>query len=379
MSMMMETNSPPLPIELAHAGLDDVDTLYEIEKRCFKIDRMSRRSFRRLIQKGNCDLILARQADRTIGYILVLYHRGTHLARLYSFAVLPETRGQGVGELLLQHGEKLAAARKCIYMRLEVHPNNGSAIRMYERNGYQPFGQYKDYYEDHADALRYQKRILYLEEQHDFTAVPYYRQTTDFTCGPAALMMAMQALQQEIEPDRSLELQLWREATTIYMTSGHGGCSPLGLALAAWRRGFGVELWLNAREPLFIDGVRSEAKKTVMALVHEDFLHQLKQTDVKIHYDEISLEQLEGHLNKGGIPLVLISTYRFNRTKAPHWVVVSGTDDTFVYIHDPEVDEETYRSDMDNIYLPIARPLFNKSFRFGQSGLRTCVVLYKRE
>jgi len=366
-------------VELNNASLDDVDALYRIEKRCFKIDRMSRRSFRWMIQKGNSDFILARQASQIIGYILVLYHRGTHLARIYSFAVIPEARGQGLGEVLLHHAEKLAAARNCIYMRLEVHPKNQAAIRLYERNAYHPFGVIKDYYEDHADALRYQKRILYREDKLDFISVPYYRQSTDFTCGPASLMMAMQALNKDIKLDRSLELQLWREATTIYMTSGHGGCSPLGLALAAWQRGFRVELWLNSRAPLFLDGVRSEQKKAVMALVHEDFMQQIRQSDIELHYAEITLEQLESSLHDGGLPIVLISSYSFNRTKAPHWVVVSGADDTFMYIHDPEEDEESYRSETDNLYLPIARTAFNKSFRFGQSGLRTCVIISARK
>ncbi|MDH5179303.1 MAG: GNAT family N-acetyltransferase/peptidase C39 family protein, partial [Gammaproteobacteria bacterium] len=336
------------------------------------------RSFKRMIQKGNCDFILAKQNAVTYGYVLVLYHRGTHLARIYSFAVLPEARGQGIGELLLQHAEKLAAARNCIYMRLEVHPQNSTAIRLYEKNTYHPFGLFKNYYEDHADALRYQKRILYREHQLDFVSIPYYQQTTDFTCGPASLLMAMQALRPELKPDRSLELQLWREATTIYMTSGHGGCSPLGLALAAWRRDFRVEVWINSRDALFLDGVRSEPKKEVMALVHEDFMHQVKQTDIKVHYAEVSLEALDKSLQKGGVPLVLISSYHFNRTKAPHWVVISGADDTFIYIHDPEEDEETFRHETDNIYLPIARTTFNRSFRFGQTGLRTAVIVYPK-
>lgn len=365
-------------IELVAADLADLDALDAIEKRCFKIDRMSRRSFKRMIQKGNCEFVLAKQDGKTIGYILVLYHRGTHLARIYSLAVLPEARGQGVGEVLLQHAEKLAAARKCIYMRLEVHPNNRNAISLYERNAYHPFGVFKDYYEDHADAVRYQKRILYREDQLDFIPIPYYQQTTDFTCGPASLLMAMQALQPDTKPDRAMELQLWREATTIYMTSGHGGSSPLGLALAASRRGFRVEVWLNTHEPLFLDGVRSEEKKAVMALVHEDFMQQIKQTDIRLHYEECDLGQLETCLDEGGVPLVLISSYRFYRTKAPHWVVVSGADDTFIYIHDPEVDEETYRSETDNLYLPIDRETFNKAFRFGQSGLRTAVIIYRR-
>jgi len=364
---------------LSRATLDDLNTLVEIENRCFTIDRLSSRSIKHMIQKANCDFIVARQAGIIVGYILVLYHRGTHLARLYSFAVLPEYRGQGIGEQLLEDGEERATARDCIYMRLEVHTKNTGAIRMYEKFGYHSFGVLKDYYEDHGDALRYQKRILHREDQFDLMAIPYYEQTTDFTCGPASLMMAMQALDKDIKADRSLEFQLWREATTIYMTSGHGGCSPLGLALAAWHRGFRVELYINTQDPLFLDGVRSEEKKAVMTLVHQDFMDQISDTDIEVNYSNITLAELEAKFNQGGVPLVLISSYSYTRDKAPHWVVMTGIDDTFVYIHDPDEDIDTYRFQTDNIYLPIARQTFDKSFRFGRTGLRTSVIIYKKD
>ncbi len=370
-------NNPEL--ELSRATLNDVDALVDIENRCFEIDRMSARSFRHMIQKGNCNLVLARQAGRLFGYVLVLYHRGTHLARLYSLAAVPEGRGQRGGEQLLLEAQRLATARDCIYMRLEVHPNNKGAIQLYEKFGYHPFGLLRDYYEDHSDALRYQKRILHREDRFDFLPIPYYQQTTDFNCGPASLIMAMQALDKDTVADRSLELQLWREATTIYMTSGHGGSSPLGLALAAWRRGFRVELYVNTQQPLFLDGVRSEQKKAVMQLVHEDFLAQIGATDIELSYSNISMQELEQKLKQGGVPLVLVSSYSYTRDKAPHWVVMSGIDETFVYIHDPDEDEDSFRSRTDNIYLPIGRPTFDKSFRFGRSGLRTSVIIYKRE
>jgi len=362
--------------ELIPARLEHLNTIVEIEKRCFAIDRMSRRSFKRMIQVGNCDFILARKGDSIAGYILVLYHRGTHLARIYSIAVLPEFRGRNLGEVLLQRGESMAAARLCIYMRLEVHPNNSGAIALYTRNQYRKFGVFRDYYEDHADALRFQKRILYREDQSNMLSIPYVEQTTEFTCGPASLLMAMQAINPNISPSRTLEMQLWREATTIFMTSGHGGCSPLGLALSAHRRGFRVEVFVNSRAPLFLDGVRNEEKKKVMSLVHEDFLRQVKESSIKLSFSEVSLEQLTKAMAAGGIPVVLISSYHFNRSKAPHWVVISGADDTFIYIHDPEVDEEEFRSATDNVYLPVARNTFTRAFRFGLSGLRTAVVIY---
>jgi hypothetical protein len=39
-----------------------------------------------------------------------------------------------------------------------------------------------------------------------------------FTCGPAALMMAMHGLNRDYQPSREEEINLWREATTIFMT-----------------------------------------------------------------------------------------------------------------------------------------------------------------
>lgn len=119
-----------------------------------------------------------------------------------------------------------------ILVRLEVRRDNEAAIHLYTRSGYRRFGSIEDYYEDHGTALRFEKRLT-PPGPMALAKVPYYRQTLDFTCGPAALMMAMKALCPGLSLDRSLELRLWREATTIFMTSGHGGCGPYGLALAA--------------------------------------------------------------------------------------------------------------------------------------------------
>ncbi len=366
-------------LKLRQAVVDDVPELVKIENACFQIDRMSPRSFKWMIQKANGQLFVAETQEGLAGYILILYHRGTHLARIYSLAVLPTIRKLGVGQKLLEIAEKAAVERDCIYMRLEVHLKNKGAIALYEKNGYRRFGLLKDYYEDHSDALRYEKRIMYREDTSSLVPIQYYQQTTDFTCGPASLMMAMKALDKSLNLNRSLELELWREATTIYMTSGHGGSSPLGLALAAWRKGFRVEVYVNTQEPLFLDGVRSDEKKSVMALVHEDFIKQIAETDIDLKFEQVSLSQITDALHQGGIPLVLISSYPFNRTKAPHWVVISGVDDTFVYIHDPEVDEEEMRFATDNIYLPVSRQSFDKAFSFGQVNLRTAVIIYSRK
>ena len=363
------------------ALVDDLNRLVELEDSCFDTDRMSRRSFRHFLQQNqHCFLVAETAAHKVAGYILVFLHRGTHLARLYSIAVDPQQRGQGVARLLLQQAEKLCADAGRVYMRLEVREDNAGAIALYQQLGYRTFGEYHDYYEDHADALRLQKRIRHRQNELSAQAsVPYYAQNTDFTCGPAALMMSMAALNPQQRLDTTEELRIWREATTIYMMAGHGGCSPLGLALAAVQRGFQAEVYLSSPDTPFIDSVRGEQKKVVVDLVHQDFLQQLAEAGTLVYYTTITQNHLQEALEQGHIPIVLISTYRFDGCKVPHWVVVTAMDERFIYIHDPLINEDHYRFAFDNQYLPISRSNFDKMAQFGQSRLRTAVIVRRAE
>ena len=83
----------PGPI-LRPAGLDDLDALVELENRCFTYDRLSRRSLRHFLTTDTAVCLVAERAGVPAGYVLVLFHGRTALARLYSMAVAPEHQGQ---------------------------------------------------------------------------------------------------------------------------------------------------------------------------------------------------------------------------------------------------------------------------------------------
>ncbi|MFA7430511.1 MAG: GNAT family N-acetyltransferase/peptidase C39 family protein [Rhodospirillaceae bacterium] len=357
--------------------VDDIPALVALENRCFDSDRMSRRSFQHMLTKAHGVLTVAVGAEGLSGYSLVLFHAGTSLARLYSIAVDDKARGQGLGEMLLHAAEDAAVAEGCVSMRLEVRPDNAGAIALYERLGYRPFAVLPDYYEDHSAAVRYEKRIAHAEAQTQLP-VPFHRQNTDFTCGPASLMMAMQALDPSVEFSTRLELSLWREATTIFMTSGHGGCGPLGLALSAWRRGFESEVWLSEDGPLFVRTVRDPRKKEVIRMVHEDFKAQVEAAGITVHRAPLTVQGLVQAVEEGAVPLVLISQYRMTSEKSPHWVVVTGFDDHFIYFNDPDVDEDFHKTAIDCINIPIGRREFDRTARYGRVGLRAAVVVRKR-
>ena len=370
--------SPAVDIRIRPAREADLDALVALEQACFATDRLSRRSFRHWLQASNRAFLVAESGDVLAGYGLFLFLKGTILARLYSIAVDPVWRGAGIARLLIAAGEAEAEERGRLFLRLEVSVDNHAAIRLYESLGYQPFGLYPHYYEDDNDALRMQKCIRKVPQKQSNREIPWIQQTTDFTCGPAALMMAMAGLDGECHPSFHEELQIWREATTIFMMSGHGGCHPVGLALAAQQRGFAVEVWLNRETPLFVDSVRDEGKKRVIERVHDDFVAEAERRGVALYYREFSDQDLEFVFREGAIPVILISTYRLDGRKAPHWVTLSGFDDDCLYVHDPDPDpEEQSASGLDSQYLPIARGDFVKMSRFGRSQLRTAVVLRK--
>jgi ribosomal-protein-alanine acetyltransferase len=366
-------------VQYRQASARDLDALVALENRCFSEDRLSRRSFRRFLDMPRDRLIVAQTAEGLVGYCLVLMSAATRLARIYSIAVLPSERGRGVGEQLIGEAEKVAVDAGRIIMRLEVREDNTGAIKLYRRLGYRQFGTYRDYYEDHANAIRFERRILFYEPSRDFPAVPYYPQTTEFSCGPAALIMAMAAMDEQAIMTTIEELRIWREATTIFMLAGHGGCGPHGLALSAWKRGYHASVYISKEGALFKDTVRNDDKKRVLELVHEGFIHDMAQTGIELHHDPLSLEGMKAALEDGRVPVILISTWQLNRSRVPHWVTVCAIDDQFVYLHDPEIDTDLGETVADKQYLPIDRRVFDRMSRYGRNQpLQAAVIIGPR-
>jgi ribosomal protein S18 acetylase RimI-like enzyme len=364
----------PSQIPIRPASLADLAALVEIEAGSFQSDRLTRRQFRHMLTRAHAATLVAEAEGCLLGYILLLFSRGTSVARVYSIAVGAQARGRGVGRALVAAAEARAWEEERAYVRLEIRRDNLASQALFEAAGYRRFGVLSDYYEDHMEALRYEK-ALSPGPKPELARVPYYEQTLEFTCGSSALMMGMKALEPALPLDRTLELRIWREATTIFMTSGHGGCGPFGLALAAQARGFAAEVYVNDTGVPLVDSVRSPEKKEVMRLVHEDMLAQMNRLAIPVVYGTLSPAGLRERFDAGAVPLVLISSYRIYGEKFPHWVVVTGFDDHFVYVHDPFVDYANGETAMDSINMPIQREEFARMARYGRAGLQAVILI----
>jgi predicted double-glycine peptidase len=170
--------------------------------------------------------------------------------------------------------------------------------------------------------------------------LPYYNQSTDFTCGPSSLMMAMTALDKSQAIDRAHELQLWREANTVFMGKGHPGSSPYGLALAGWRRGFQITLWLSKRGPYLLKYQKLAERRKVSDLMQREDEKLVKAARIPMLLKKWSIADLKSAIEAGAVPLVLVSTNVFHGDNGPHWVAIAGVDDEHVYVNDPWITKK---------------------------------------
>lgn len=408
-------------IHVRLAVLDDLPDLIKLEQQCFDTDQLTPRRFKHWIQADNSFCLVAMVDETIVGYGLVIMRLASRSARLYSLAVDPDFRGRKIAQQLLLNLETLAINRDKLFMRLEVAENNKAAIEMYQHLGYKKFGVYRAYYANGSNALRFQKAIKQNIAIKQIPQYPWYQQSTEFTCGPASLMMALNKLEPNFIMSAEAEIDIWRQATTVFMTSGQGGCHPVGLALAGKNLGFSCEVFLSQSGNLFVEGVRSEYKKSIMKLVDQQFFEKAKKQNIPVHSTDYTLQQIKDALDANCSVICLISTYQFDGKKAPHWVAITHIDDTCLYLHDPdasingvnqafennypEFDENGIKgavnldlgnsnsvsermnilaaseekmhqaSNLDHQHVPILKQDFAKLSTFGKAKLRACVIV----
>lgn len=105
--------------------------------------------------------IVAELNDRIVGYIMCKIEFGFSNYRKLGFvkkghvvsvAVLEQDRGKGIGKALMLEGISGVMSRKSDEIYLEVRVSNESAIKMYEKLGFQIKSKLRTYYRDGEDA-----------------------------------------------------------------------------------------------------------------------------------------------------------------------------------------------------------------------------------
>jgi ribosomal protein S18 acetylase RimI-like enzyme len=367
----------PMPqIRIRRAEPGDIDALVKLEHRVFATDRLSRRSLRRFLRSPNAEVLVAVEHAQLAGVVIVLFRSGSVVARLYSIAVAPHAGGRGVAPMLLEAAEAAALARGCRTMRLEVHHANHAAISRYRKSGYREFGRHRAYYEDGGAALRFEKRLI-ADAAALRDAPPYFHQTTDFTCGPACILMALAWADRKFKPAPAFEFALWREATTILSGSGPGGCEPYGMAVTLRRHGLWPEIYVSRPGTYFIDSVKSADKRRVIQLVQAEFQREARAANIATHLTPVNESVLMRAFDAGNVAIVLVSGYHVIPRGMPHWIFAFGRNGRHVLMHDPAAirDDQGMAAAAESYAVPWTA--FERVLHVGRERLSAAIVIRK--
>jgi ribosomal protein S18 acetylase RimI-like enzyme len=142
---------------------EDFAALYAIEEVCFQPPhRFGRGYLRQLIRQRDAATWIAEHDGQMAGFGIVEWGEETveTVAYVQTLEVLPEVRGQGVGEELLRRLEGSAQEAGALAIWLHVDAGNAAAIRVYERGGYRLSGREEHYYGRGRAGLVYAKAIV---------------------------------------------------------------------------------------------------------------------------------------------------------------------------------------------------------------------------
>lgn len=361
-------------VRIRLARHSDLDALVWLENAAFRTDQFHRDQIEYLLTRSHGTILVLEESRATVGAAYLLWRRAIASGRLYNLAVHPKQQGKGLGALLMRDCELESARRGCQSLVLEVRADNASAIEFYERKGYAISATLPDYYDDHTAAHKMTRALDVSVPQRYRMKVPFHAQVLDFTCGPACLMMALKHFEPDLKLGRTLEINLWREATLVFMTAGIGGAGPYGLALAAQQRGLDTRMLLSSERTPFLYSVRDAKKREIIEVTHNDLRHRANDAGVSTAVYDFTFEDIAGAMFRGYIPIVLISTYRLTGKREPHWVILTGFDRKHIYLYDPDLD--AYHGDRRKARkVSIPRDEFQAISRYGKESTRSVILV----
>jgi ribosomal protein S18 acetylase RimI-like enzyme len=147
-------------LRMRRAEPRDLAALIGLESAAFADDRISARSWKHLVASPSAVVAIAEAEGTVHGAIVLLYRATSSVARIYSIAVAPGSRGQGIAGRLMAFAIERSHNDGAAVLHLETRLDNVKAQSLFERFGFSRFGRHARYYADGADALRYRKNLF---------------------------------------------------------------------------------------------------------------------------------------------------------------------------------------------------------------------------
>ena len=141
--------------EFRRAHSADHATIAALERACFgaRDGAFNPRQLRALLANPKAHWLI-RNDGLAVACWLACNNGRARWARLYSLAVHPHLRGQGVGARLLKAGFVWMRGQRLTVCRAEVKADNVAARRLYAQAGFSEVATLKDYYARGGQGVR---------------------------------------------------------------------------------------------------------------------------------------------------------------------------------------------------------------------------------
>ena len=130
-------------IKIETARLEHLDDILKIENLCFSPSWTEGQLLSEMESEYGI-VFAAFESDELCAFSVM--HLAGDQAELYQIATLPEERGKGIANMLMEKGNIWAKEQNAESIFLEVRVSNAPAIALYEKHGFENLGIRKKYY-----------------------------------------------------------------------------------------------------------------------------------------------------------------------------------------------------------------------------------------
>ena len=155
--MMKEKDPmPDTAFKIRRSGLMDIDSLEEIERKCFEYGKFSRSVLTGFLRHP-LSITLVAEDEKIFASEIIMFHRRS--LEIASIAVLPEMRRKGIARSLLREAEKIGGMKNVSDLTLHVDTGNAGAIELYRSEGFLIELTVPDYYGKGKSAIYMVKKL----------------------------------------------------------------------------------------------------------------------------------------------------------------------------------------------------------------------------
>lgn len=198
----------------------------------------------------------------------------------------------------------------------------------------------------------------------------YYRQSTDFSCGAAASLIA-RAQTGALGSGgitREAELGLWRRATNF------PACEPVGLGVAvrqAWPAA-DVEVFLDTARPVLL-GYYERPEQEWRAVLQRSSRAEAERIGLPLEGRRLGIGGVRDAVGRGEHLLLMVSAARMQGFDVPHWILCHGAVPGAVVVEDTWTHDAAGETWVDAHLLPIPDDSLDAMAALEEDGFRGAV------